>query len=273
MTLNVSVRVGDGIVLASDSLATQMQAINPQTVMVQTTCPSCTKPVQQSVAMPPIPVPVSTWPHTQKMYPIQKKFGLATWGQGVVNGRSIYNHITGLDGKFPGQTQEVNYFDVLTDFIRDYFVSQLKADFKLRGIAEASVHPAYCPFGFQFVGFSTDAEGNPIPKTNQINIALSPVVAPFEALGCTITGETSTIQQFVWKGNTNIASYGSFSLQDAVDYAKFLIRTTADFQRFLGRFQTVGGEIDVGIITNRNGFKWVAQKSLYRTIESEEFAV
>lgn len=40
MTLNVSLRVPDGIVLASDSLATLMQMVN-QKMNVQATCASC----------------------------------------------------------------------------------------------------------------------------------------------------------------------------------------------------------------------------------------
>ncbi len=65
------------------------------------------------------------------------------------------------------------------------------------------------------------------------------------------------------------ASVDMFSLQDAIDYAKFLIRTTADYQRFSGRMPTVGGEIDVALITNRHGFRWIAQKSLYQLLEKE----
>jgi len=35
----------------------------------------------------------------------------------------------------------------------------------------------------------------------------------------------------LWKG-VNSPNYAAFSLQDAIDYAKFLIRTTSDFQAF-----------------------------------------
>jgi hypothetical protein len=51
---------------------------------------------------------------------------------------------------------------------------------------------------------------------------------------------------------------------------KFLIQTTADYQRFSGRLQTVGGDIDIALITNRNGFHWIAQKALYQMLEREK---
>ena len=48
MTLNVSLRIMDGIVLASDSLATQMQMVNTQKMSVDTTCPSCQNKYQET---------------------------------------------------------------------------------------------------------------------------------------------------------------------------------------------------------------------------------
>ncbi len=91
MTLNVSLRVPDGIVLASDSLGTTMQSIN-QKINVPATCQSCgTKFEVKDVQTPPVAVPSTTWPYVQKMYPLQKVLGLATFGLGLVNSRSIYN--------------------------------------------------------------------------------------------------------------------------------------------------------------------------------------
>jgi hypothetical protein len=80
------------------------------------------------------------------------------------------------------------------------------------------------------------------------------------------------VVKILWQNNT-VANYPAFSLQDAVDYAKFLIRTTADWQRFLGKFPTVGGDIDVALITNQAGFRWLEQKPLYRMLEREEKTV
>jgi hypothetical protein len=76
-----------------------------------------------------------------------------------------------------------------------------------------------------------------------------------------------TVVNMLWPGGQLTANVVAFSLQDAIDYAKFLIRTTADYQRFSGKWQTVGGEIDIALITNRNGFQWIAQKQLYQILE------
>jgi len=101
MTLNVSLRVPDGIVLASDSLSTLTEPIN-QKLTVSGTCDGCGKQVEiRDVQAPPIAVPSSTWPYTQKLFPIAERFGLATYGSAFVNGRSIYNHVIELTPKLP----------------------------------------------------------------------------------------------------------------------------------------------------------------------------
>ena len=56
-------------------------------------------------------------------------------------------------------------------------------------------------------------------------------------------------------------SWGLFSLQDAIDFARFGIRTTIDAQRFLSTEKTVGGPIDI-LVIRPDGIKWISQKVL-----------
>ena len=75
-----------------------------------------------------------------------------------------------------------------------------------------------------------------------------------------------TVVNLLWPGGVLTANVAAFSLQDAIDYASFLIRTTSEYQRFSGKWQTVGGDIDIALITNRNGFQWIKQKPLYKML-------
>lgn len=59
------------------------------------------------------------------------------------------------------------------------------------------------------------------------------------------------------------------TLQDAVDLAVFLIKSTSIIQRYAdgitmdgGDIQGVGGPIDVAIITRKDGIKWIKQKQV-----------
>lgn len=56
-------------------------------------------------------------------------------------------------------------------------------------------------------------------------------------------------------------SWGLFSLQDAIDFSRFGIRTTIDAQRFLSTEKTVGGPIDI-LVIRPDGAQWISQKVL-----------
>jgi 20S proteasome alpha/beta subunit len=66
-----------------------------------------------------------------------------------------------------------------------------------------------------------------------------------------------------------VIGFGAMTLQDAVDFAIFLLRTTIDLQRFSdgikldpGDIPGTGGPIDIAIIRPNEGFTWVQKKEL-----------
>lgn len=58
-------------------------------------------------------------------------------------------------------------------------------------------------------------------------------------------------------------------IQDAIDLAHFLVETAVKFSHFSLRPPTVGGPIEIATITRHEGFKWVKRKHYY----SKEFNV
>lgn len=66
-----------------------------------------------------------------------------------------------------------------------------------------------------------------------------------------------------------IINWGTITLQDAVDFCVLMTRTTESIQRFSdgtyltpGGIPGVGGEIDIAVITPKEGFRWLKQKKL-----------
>ena len=55
--------------------------------------------------------------------------------------------------------------------------------------------------------------------------------------------------------------WGFFTLQDAVDFAIFAVRSTIDALRFQPRAKTVGGPIDV-LVIKPTGASWIQRKEL-----------
>jgi 20S proteasome alpha/beta subunit len=53
-------------------------------------------------------------------------------------------------------------------------------------------------------------------------------------------------------------------IQDAIDLSRFLVETTKGFIRFaITRTKTVGGPVEIAAITKHEGFKWVQRKHFY----------
>jgi hypothetical protein len=54
-------------------------------------------------------------------------------------------------------------------------------------------------------------------------------------------------------------------MQDAIDLARFLVETTIGFVKFgIGRDKTVGGSIEIAAITKHEGFKWIQRKHFFK---------
>jgi hypothetical protein len=268
MTLNVSLRVPDGIVIASDSLSTVSQPVS-QTVNVKAKCDQCGNLLEiKDVPTKVVSVPASTWPYTQKVFPFLAHFGVAIFGSNFVNDRSMYSHISDLVSKLRAE-QGIDFsLDLVTDRISDHFVDQLKKEVTKAGFNPDLQPDNWAPFGFHLVGFTFDENHEPAAQSRAIQIGKEAKVEKWEGIGCSVTGDPTVVNK-IW-GGSNPPGYHVFSLQDAIDYAKFLIRTTADYQRFSGNLPNVGGEIDIALVTARRGFQWISQKPLYKMLETQD---
>ncbi len=270
MTLNVSLVVPDGIVVACDSLATSSQAFTQQKMNVPATCGKCGDQFEvKDVEVPPMTLPSSTWAYAQKLFPLQKRYGLAVYGCGSVNGRSIYNHIIELAPHLPNTEGKAGHLDAVCNVIKEYFHQQLLKEMKARGFDPNLLPSTFLHSGFQLVGFARGVSGESQAQRRHIKIGKTPESEEVTEFGCYVTGDLSVVTLLWSNPQGPNANFGLFSLQDAIDYAKFLIRTTADFQRFSGNMPTVGGEIDIALVTNHRGFQWIAQKELYRKLDTE----
>lgn len=56
---------------------------------------------------------------------------------------------------------------------------------------------------------------------------------------------------------------GAMPIQDAIDLAEFFVGTTINYSKFSPGATTVGGPIDIASITKHEGFKWVKRKYYY----------
>lgn len=262
MTLIVSLRIPDGLVLAADSLSTITGKIGIA-ADIKTECPECKKEIKlPELKMPPFPFPTSTFSYAQKLFPFHKKFGVASRGMAFVSQKSIYYHVQYLEDQ--NKEKDIDKVTTVAQIFRDYFDIQIKK--QIKDLKNAPDN--FFPLGFHVVGYDED-----IGKTMVVDIGKNSRIKEYIGIGCTVSGDRDVVMSLWSLGEKNPqqkANYGSFSLQDGIDYAEFLIRTTSSYQRFSNMIPTVGGDIDIALITQYKEFTWIKQKKLMKVLEDQK---
>ena len=238
MTLIVSLRIPDGIVIAGDSLST-MVGQGQLEAAIDVACPSCGHQHEIQGKLPMPPIAATTFSYAQKVFPFCGKFGVGTFGTGLLAGKSIYfamrlfeQRLKESETSFKGVTQAAKK-------IGDEIHGLLSEQLKLEGTSIEALPQNQFPLGFQVVGYDdTD------PKTIEVYIGKKVRRRVQNRLGCTYSG-SGEIVQAIWdlyeEHPQSQPPYPVFSLQDAIDYAEFLIRTTIAHQRFSQTIPNVGG--------------------------------
>jgi hypothetical protein len=257
MTLTISVKVPDGIVLAAESLQTiESTIIGKERFGVK--CPQCSNEFAISeLSIPPVRIPSGASYTANKLYEITRRnptVGIATYGVGFLQGQTIESHVRTFEGQKVSGKESL---DELSEKLLLYFQEIVKKETDVSKLPK-DVEPV----GFQVAGFDRDStEG----RINLIKTGKDPRIEPqhFGTFGCTWAGDGRVVSK-LWKSDPSIPiskpTYGLMTLQDAIDYAIFLIRTTIDYQTFATMIPTCGGDIDLLVITYDKGLEWIQKK-------------
>jgi hypothetical protein len=262
MTLAVSLKVPDGLVLAAESLQTLESTVTGKGE-VGVKCPKCQEEFKISdLPLPPIRIPSGSSPTANKIYVITKRepnLGVATYGAAFLQGQTVESHLRSFEGQKVVGKETVQE---ISQKLLDYFQTILSKEVDVTKLPDGTV-----PIGFQVVGFDhNETEG----KINLVETGKIPKISPQNQekgrFGCTCSGDGRVVAK-LWKEDPSIAipqpNYGFMTLQDAVDYAVFLIRTTISYQTFATMIPTCGGEIDIMTITYNKGVEWVQKKKIH----------
>jgi hypothetical protein len=259
MTLVVSVRVPDGIVVAADSLATL--SMDTQAEAVGTViCPHCGQghEVRLPVQLPPHLGAISTLPYALKLIPLYDEYAMSVFGSSMIGKKTVFSVVRSFCRihKQPDSLTALN--SALSQWLHT----------KIGETVDLSVLPddqAY--MGYQLSGYESEEQ-----LTLVTTLGKSIGVGENRDSGVTINGEPAVVQKIWELGKTNSqmgSAYNVWSVLDAVDYAKFLISTTADFQKFAMMIPNVGGEIDIALLTP-NRFDWIQKKPLADVLLQEQ---
>jgi len=267
MSLIISQRIPDGIVVAADSMSTAQNLIEFAVRGGETECPKCNEKIKLAdLKFPPVPVPFSASSYTQKLFPLYGKYAVASFGQGIINGKTIYYHIK----QFEKENSSPSDLTIVRDSLIKYFENELQAEFP---DYSKKAPDKWSPVGFHLNGYEKKQDGKQAGVTYQINLGKENEINRIDSIGCTIAGEIFLVQK-LWEvgkaDNRRVFKYGLFSLQDAIDLSEFLINATSNFQRFSNEVPTVGGEVDIALLTPFHDFQWIKRKQLMEILGAKE---
>lgn len=272
MTIAISIKVNDGVVLATDSRASYVQQTNNGSAAVIHAFDNAIKIANLHKAMP---------------------VGMVASGVGSMGRRSLTTIakdfralISGSDPKWTIDPAAYTVKDIV-----DRFHEYVFAETYIKEFAQISPMPSV---GFLISGYSV---GEQLPETWELayNGPSSPgprcISAPSDVGICWIgdgealfrlvlgysqrlsallgnlaflqAGQAQQIMDAI-KGKLDAPIYNpDMPIQDAINLAEFLAKTTAAFTRYIPGGATVGGPTEIAAITRHEGFKWVARKHFY----------
>ena len=238
MSLVITVYVREGIVMAADSRLT----LNAQKT-------------QGTESVVNLAVGQSDSNH--KLFLTPHGVGIATFGEAAIDGVPIAGYMESfIDSDLGDETTTVEEVAI-----------RLSAHF-------GSFTPTP-DTQFHVAGYSR-VDGETFQEAWKVNIAKNEIrrLNPTQEMGASWGGEGDVLARLIQPAaqidkDGNAVNqfpvypipYGFFTLQDAIDFAVFAIRSTIDAIRFQPRAKTVGGPIDV-LVIKPAGAEWVQRKEL-----------
>jgi len=276
MTIAISLKVNEGVVLAADSASTLFTQVSGNTLAV-----------------------VNVYNNADKVFNLIKgrPVGAVTWGAGSIGMTSIATLMKDLRRRLTGDDLlHREWWKIDPDSYTILDVAQKVRQFMYEEhylAASQSGSPNH-PLGFVVAGYSTNQD---MAEEYQIDISDGSCNAPRSLRGIQESG-------IVWNGQGEaihrlIVGFGgsmsqvlqnnlgvpieqleptlnilrqtltypliapAMPIQDAIDLAEFLVDLTIKFSHFAPGASTVGGPIEIAAITKHEHFKWIRRKYYY----------
>ena len=235
MSLIICVHVHEGIVLASDSRSTYNNNIRMENKEI-------------------VHIGTNITDTTNKTFLCPNKVGLAICGDSSINGRPIAGFIEEfLLNKVTKDTP----IDEMPEMIIEYFdavAPKLRSVFFVVGYQKNRDH-------YEQLLYDVNTFERKYRKFDNVN------------QGAIWQGEMDILTKLLTKtfaknGNQLMEipqfdiAWNLFNLQDAINFAEFAIKTTADTMSFQNRLKTVGGPIDILVIKPEEAI-WIKKKNLH----------
>ena len=284
MTIAISIKINDGLVLASDSAST---------VLGQT-------PTGQLSVL-------NVYNNAIKLFNLKKglPIGCITWGSGAIGQASVSTILKDLRERFTGSAEpaykgwkldaDKYTIDAVATRVKEFVYD----DLYVKAFKDFPQKPS---MGFIVAGYSPNA---PMADEFQIDIQNGQCNGPRKLrqqheVGMTWAGEPEALNRLITGRGGNLPAllqqhFGvqpekiqealalfqqnlqvplilpAMPLQDAIELAEFMVDVTIQFSRFKLGPPTVGGPTEIAAISKHEGFRWIRRKYYFsRDLNPEE---
>lgn len=270
VTIAISMKVNDGIVLAADSASAIIEE-NPQGTLNV----------------------VNIYNNANKIFNLikGKPVGLIAWGSGSIGNSSISTLAKDFREKIKkNKIKSINPSDYTIKNIALEFKKFIYDENYLEEFKNWEEKPV---MGFIIVGYSTNSHYS---EEWKLDIEQNNCEGPYpireqDQIGITWNGEPEAICRLYLGYSTGLSEMlkiaglddakiteilkicqdrlvapmvtPAMPIQDAIELAEFLVDTTTQFTRFIPGASTVGGPTEIAAITKHEGFKWIKRKHYY----------
>ena len=257
MTIAAIMRVNDGLVLATDSASSVTLLDEEGNEFVY-----------------------HVYNHADKIFNLKKEKSIAcmTWGAGNLSDKSISTIAKDFRKEVMGNIKEFTVKEISDEFKK--YIKKIITD------EDKDV-------GFIICGYSNKDEFEDIPEVYEIQYTngelqdpklinegqpifinwygegqyISRLVLGFDPLLDNIINEYDISEENIMENIKNKLSLPlgvpSMPIQDAIEFVETLVYVTIQMSKFVPGAQTVGGEIDIAVITKHEEFKWIKRKHYY----------
>jgi len=265
MSLGIAVLTEEGVVVAAESLGT---LLSQEKAEISSKCKKCGQEGRPNLActkcgevLGPAPDFTRQFPathtfHCQKLFRVNRSCALIVVGNPSL-GEMKAQHVVFAFINWLEQNDHAEDYAEQMPTNWDAFCSEAKTLAKHKGNTE-----------IVFAGIK--AKGSPAPFAQSITINNGKIKAgSVSAYGVLAVGVHEILDKMFGGGGIKQYPVKEFPLQDAVEFAEFIMQTQIGIDKYTARLPRVGGEIDVAVIHPNHGFAWVRQKELQAIMEEQ----
>lgn len=252
MTIVASVKVRDGLILATDSM-TQIHGFSSETGERQY---------------------LKSYENARKLFQIRDlPVGVMTYGLGNIGQRSIEALMLEFSRKALGQRKKVDSIaKALFDFVKGKYAAQGFPDPPPLGFYVAGYSPnSHFPSEWEFL-LPQDKKPKRVQKAEEFGATWRGIEHPFTRLWkgfafripnrLAEAGWTQEELGLLLGDLEAQAAYDGMPVQDAVNFAVYILRVTIGYTEFSVGLSPCGGPIQLATVLPDRGFKWTERPEL-----------